>query len=87
VSRWTPCKRRDFIQRLRLWPVRPTGWKRQLGFDGPFIGTRHQFMAYQKHRLTIPSNSEYSVPQLRMMIREAEDILEHEITLAEWNQL
>ena len=44
-------------------------------------------MAYQKHRLTIPSNSEYSVPQLRMMIREAEDILEREITLAEWNQL
>ena len=76
MSRWTPCKRRDFIQRLR-----------QLGFDGPFIGTRHQFMAYQKHRLTIPSNSEYSVPQLRMMIREAEDILEREITLAEWNQL
>jgi hypothetical protein len=44
-------------------------------------------MVYQKHRLTIPSNSEYSVPQLRMMIREAEDILEREITLVEWNQL
>jgi hypothetical protein len=44
-------------------------------------------MVYQKHRLTIPSNSEYSVPQLRMMIREAEDILEREITLVEWNKL
>ncbi len=76
MSRWTPCKRRDFIRRSR-----------QLGFDGPFTGTRHQFMVYQKHRLTIPSNSEYSVPQLRMMIREAEDILEREITLVEWNKL
>ena len=44
-------------------------------------------MVYKKQRLTIPSNSEYSVPQLRMMIREAEDILERKITLVEWNQL
>ena len=44
-------------------------------------------MVYQKHRLTIPSNSEYSVPPLRMLIREAEDILERETTLMEWNQL
>ncbi len=76
MSRWTPCKRRDFIRRLR-----------QLGFDGPFTGTRHQFMVYKKHRLTIPSNSEYSVPQLRMMIHEAEEILGREITLVEWNKL
>jgi predicted RNA binding protein YcfA (HicA-like mRNA interferase family) len=76
VSRWTPCKRRDFIRRLR-----------QIGFDGPFTGTRHQFMVYKKHRLTIPSNSEYSVPQLRMMIHETEEILGREITLAEWNKL
>lgn len=76
MSRWTPCKRRDFIRRLH-----------QLGFDGPFTGTRHQFMVCKKQRLTIPSNSEYSVPQLRMMIREIEDIIEREITLVEWNQL
>jgi hypothetical protein len=76
VSRWTLCKRRDFIRRLR-----------QLGFDGPFTGTRHQFMIYEKNRLTIPSNSEYSVPQLRMMIHETEEILGREITLVEWNKL
>ncbi len=76
MSRWTPCKRRDFIRRLR-----------QLGFDGPFTGTRHQFMVYKKHRLTIPSNSEYSVPQLRMMIHETKEILGSEITLVEWNKL
>ncbi|RLD99591.1 MAG: type II toxin-antitoxin system HicA family toxin [Aquificota bacterium] len=41
----------------------------KLGFDGPYSGTRHQFMIYGQHRLVIPSNAEYSVPQLRMMIR------------------
>ena len=76
MSRWTPCKRREFIRRLR-----------QLGFDGPFSGTRHQFMISGDHRLTIPSNVEYSVAQLKMMIREAEGILGREITLEEWNQL
>ncbi len=42
-------------------------------------------MAYTQYRLAIPSNDEYSVPQLRMMIREVEVILEREITLEEWN--
>ncbi|WP_334935102.1 hypothetical protein [Nostoc sp.] len=60
---------------------------RLLGFDGPFSGTRHQFMVYGEHRLTIPSNDEYSVPQLRLMIREVEVILERKITLEEWNSL
>ena len=76
MSRWTPCKRRDFIRRLR-----------QLGFDGPFSGTRHQYMIYQRHRLAIPSNAEYSVPQLRMMIREVEEIIGREITVEEWSRL
>jgi len=76
VSRWTPCKRREFIRRLR-----------QLGFDGPFSGARHQFMISGDHRLTIPSNVEYSVAQLKIMIQEAEGILGREITLEEWNQL
>lgn len=76
MSRWTPCKRREFIVRLR-----------KLGFEGPFSGTRHQFMVIQQHRLTIPSNPEYSVPQLRMMIREVEDILGRSMTVEEWNSL
>ncbi|MGB3459875.1 MAG: type II toxin-antitoxin system HicA family toxin [Halobacteriota archaeon] len=75
MSRWVPCKRRDFIQRLR-----------KLGFEGPFSGTRHQFMVYEKHRLAIPSNAEYSVPQLRMMIREVEGIRGREITADVWNR-
>lgn len=76
MSRWTPCKRNDFIRRLR-----------KLGFEGPFSGTRHQFMVYEQHRLTIPSNSEYSVPQLRMMIRETEQIIGRQITNEGWSNL
>lgn len=76
MSRWTPCKRRDFIQRLR-----------QMGFDGPFSGTRHQFMVYEHRRLYIPSDPEYSVPQLRTMLREVEQIIGHQIIAEEWNRL
>ena len=76
MSPWTPCKRRDFIRRLRV-----------LGFDGPFSGARHQFMVFGQHRLAIPSNPEYSVPQLRMMLREVEEILGRKIALENWNQL
>ncbi len=76
MSRWAPCKRRIFVRRLR-----------EIGFDGPFSGTRHQFMVYGQHRLAIPSDAEYSVPQLRMMIREVEEIVGHRITAAKWNEL
>jgi len=74
VSRWTPCKRRDFVRHLR-----------QLGFDGPFSGTRHQFMIYKQHRMAIPSNPEYSVPQLRMLIQEVEEIIGYKIIVDVWN--
>ena len=57
MVQWLPCKRRDFVKRLK-----------SLGFERPFSGTRHQFMIYKKHRMAIPSNKEYSVSQLRMMI-------------------
>ncbi len=76
MNRWIPCKRRDFIRRLR-----------GLGFEGPYSGKRHQFMVHGSHRLAIPSNSEYSIPQLRFMIREVEAILEREITPQIWNEL
>ncbi len=73
MSRWTPCKRREFIRRLRV-----------LGFDGPFSGTRHQFLVYGENRLTIPSNEEYSVPQLKMMLHEIQVIIGRKISLREW---
>ncbi len=73
MSRWTPCKRSDFIRKLR-----------RLGLDGPFAGSRHQFMVISQKRLAVPSNSEYSVPQLRMMVREVGNLLGREISAEEW---
>jgi len=60
---------------------------RGLGFEGAYSGAKHQFMVYEQNRLCIPSNSEHSVPQLRMMLREVEEIIERQITNEEWNQL
>ncbi len=71
-----PCKRKDFIKRLLT-----------LDFEGPYSGTRHQFMIYKNHRLTIPSNKEYSVPQLKMMINEIEIIIDRPISPDEWDSL
>ncbi len=76
MNRWMPCKRREFIRRLR-----------KVQFDGPYSGTRHQFMIYGPHRLAIPSNDEYSVPQLRVLIHEVEEIMGRKITADEWNEL
>lgn len=76
MSRWTPCKRIEFIRRLRA-----------LGFDGPYSGARHQFMLLGNHRLTIPSNVEYSVPQLRLLLREVEAIVGRNVTQQEWESL
>ena len=76
MSRWRPCNRREFIKRLR-----------KLDFDGPYSGTRHQFMVFGENRLTIPSNTEYSVPQLRMMLNEIERIIGRAITIDEWSNL
>jgi len=74
MSRWTPCKRTDFVRRMR-----------KMGFEGPFSGTRHQFMVLLHHRPAIPSNEEYSILQLRMLLREVAEILGHEISLEEWS--
>jgi len=76
MSRWLPCKRREFIKRLR-----------KVGFDGPYSGARHQFMVYEEQRLAIPSNKEYSVPQLRMLLDEVVEIIGRPITADEWHKL
>ncbi len=76
MRRWRRCNRRDFIRRLK-----------KLGLDGPYSGTRHQFMVYKQHRLAIPSNTEYSIPQLRTMLREVEQIINRQIAVEEWDNL
>lgn len=76
MSRLNPCKRNNFIRRLRA----PE-------FTGLYSGAKHQFMIYEQHRLTIPSNAEYSVPQLKMMLREVETIIRRSMTVDEWSEL
>ncbi len=76
MSQWRPCKRRVFIKRMQ-----------KLGFEGPYSGTRHQFMVMGSFRLSVPSNQEYSVPQLRMMVREVESIINRTLDSEEWNHL
>ena len=76
MGKWAPCKRRVFIRKLR-----------KLGFDLPEPGGRHFYMRYGTHTLTIPSNSEYSVPQLKMLLKEVKHILGREISLEEWRNL
>lgn len=44
-------------------------------------------MVYEQHRLSIPSNAEYSVPQLRVVLREVAEILGREISAGEWEGL
>ena len=44
-------------------------------------------MVFQQDRLTIPSNSEYSVPQLRIMVREVAEIIGREISADDWARL
>ncbi|MSU48904.1 MAG: type II toxin-antitoxin system HicA family toxin [Opitutus sp.] len=58
-----------------------------LGFDGPYSGTRHHFMVWGERRQTIPSNAEYSVPQVRMLVRQVEAILGRTILVEEWSRL
>ena len=44
-------------------------------------------MVYKQYRLAVPSNAEYSVPQLRTLLREATGIIGREISIEEWNRL
>jgi len=44
-------------------------------------------MVYETARLAIPSNPEYTVRQLKMMLNEVESILGRMISVDEWNNL
>jgi hypothetical protein len=41
-------------------------------------------MVLSQKRLAIPSNAEYSVPQLRMMLREVQSLIGREVSAEEW---
>jgi hypothetical protein len=44
-------------------------------------------MTLGPNRQTIPSNKEYSVPQIRMLVRQVEEIMERKILSQDWDRL
>lgn len=76
MGRWTPCKRRNFIKKLKSF-----------GFQLPETGGRHFYMRYESYTLTLPGNKEYSVPQIKMLLREIEIGTEKKISFEEWQRL
>ncbi len=72
MTRLAPVSRRELVRRLR-----------DLGFDGPFSGGRHQFMVRDGLRLVLPNphRGEIGVALLRRILRHAG------IDPREWTQL
>ena len=70
MGKWSPCKRRDFIRKLR-----------KFGFQRPEPGGSHHYMRYGSFTLTLPSNEEYSISQLKMLLREIEDGIDMKLSL------
>ena len=70
MPKWGPCKRRDFIRKLK-----------RLGFGDPEPGGQHFYMRYGEYTLAIPGNREYSVDQLKILLSELKEILRRKITL------
>ncbi|MBI5770594.1 MAG: type II toxin-antitoxin system HicA family toxin [Verrucomicrobia bacterium] len=76
MAGWHPLKRREFVRRLLA-----------LGFTGPYSGARHDFLIFRQRRQTIPSNTDYSVPQVKMLVRQVETIVGRKIPADEWASL
>jgi len=76
MAKWTPCKRRDFIRKLK-----------GIGFESPEPGGRHFYMRHGTFTLPIPSNVEYSIPQIKMLLKEVELGIRRKISLEEWEKL
>lgn len=57
-----PLKRRELIRRLRV-----------LGFDGPYSGSKHQFLVRGTLKLRIPNPHEGDIgePLLREILKQA----------------
>ena len=72
MPRLGPIRRPDLIRHLR-----------HLGFDGPYVGGRHQFMQRGDVRLILPNphRGDIAVEFLARLLREAE------ITHEEWERL
>ena len=76
MSQWKPCKRSEFIRRLG-----------SLGFSGLYSGAKHQFMILQRSAPDDSIKQGIFRPQLRMMLREVEAIIDRPLSADEWNRL
>jgi len=76
MGKWRPCKRKDFIRKLK-----------RLGFESPEVGGKHFYIRYESFTFTVPNNSEYSVPQVKMLVKEIEAGIKKKITLEKWENL
>ncbi|MDR4499776.1 MAG: type II toxin-antitoxin system HicA family toxin [Candidatus Scalindua sp.] len=71
-----PCKKKDFIRKLK-----------KLGFCDFEAGGRHGIMWYGSYKQVIPNNREYSVPQIKMLLKQVKEKPKHDVSLDEWNKL
>lgn len=76
MAKWAPCKRKDFIKKLK-----------RLGFESPEPGGKHFYMRYGTYTFTLPNNPEYSVTQVKALLREIELAMQKKISLEEWQNL
>ena len=76
MAKCKPYKRRDFIKKLK-----------KLGFGTSEPGGRHFYIRYGTYTLTLPSNKEYSVPQVKMLLNEIEHGIGKKISIKEWENL
>ncbi len=62
MPRLTPVSRREFVRRLRA-----------LGFAGPYVGGRHEFMLKEERRLILPNphRGDISVDLLLRLLQQA----------------
>lgn len=69
---WGPISRRDLIRTLR-----------QIGFEGPFSGGKHQFMVRDDVVVTIPNphGGDIGIDLLSRILRQAG------VTRAEWTSI
>jgi len=62
MSNLNPISRKELISKLKI-----------LGFEGPFIATKHQYMIKQKHKIFIPNphgGKDIGIPLLKKIIRQ-----------------
>jgi predicted RNA binding protein YcfA (HicA-like mRNA interferase family) len=72
MAKLVPVTRIDLIRKLR-----------NLGFDGPFVATRHQYMLQKSQKIFIPNphGKDIGVPLLRRIIKQLD------VTVEKFNSL